>query len=119
MTSFTSSPAWRALLEHRDALAGASLESLWRDDPGRGAALTAGCAGIAVDFSKQRITPETVRLLVALARERGLPAAIARRITSPSRRRCAPMSAANRIETSRAGATRLTGVKTIAVSTRM
>jgi len=78
MTSFTSSPAWRALLEHRDALAATRMETLWRDDPNRGEALTAACAGVAVDFSKQRITPETVRLLVALARERGLPAAIGR-----------------------------------------
>ena len=76
MPSFTSSPAWRALLEHRDALASVRIDGLWRDDPERGEALTRGCAGIALDFSKQRITRETVQLLVALARERGLPAAI-------------------------------------------
>ncbi|HSN19368.1 MAG TPA: glucose-6-phosphate isomerase [Usitatibacter sp.] len=76
MPSFTSSPAWRALLEHRDALLAARIDDLWRDDPERGAALTFGCAGIGVDLSKQRITSETVELLVALARERGLPAAI-------------------------------------------
>ncbi len=46
-------------------------------------------------------------------------AATARRAMSPSRSRCAPISAAKRIDTSRAGATRLTGVKTMAVSTRM
>jgi glucose-6-phosphate isomerase len=78
MTSFTSSPAWRALLEHRDALSRERLDALWRADPGRGAELTFGCGGIAVDLSKQRITRETVQLLVALARERGLPAAIER-----------------------------------------
>src|SRR6185437_7792914 len=80
MTSFTSSPAWRALLEHRSSLAG-RIDDLWRDDPQRGTALTLGCAGVAVDFSKQRITPRTVDLLVALARERDLPAAIERLFT--------------------------------------
>ncbi len=80
MSSFTSSPAWRALIEHRDALAAAStrVERLWRDDPGRGSAFTVGCAGIAVDLSKQGITRETLGFLVALARERGVPGAIER-----------------------------------------
>jgi glucose-6-phosphate isomerase len=78
MPSFTSAPAWRALLEHRDTLRDRRLDELWRDDPQRGEALTFGCAGIGVDLSKQRITRETVRLLVALARERGLPQAIER-----------------------------------------
>ncbi|HXZ48737.1 MAG TPA: glucose-6-phosphate isomerase [Usitatibacter sp.] len=78
MTSFTSSPAWRALLAHRDALAARRVDDLWRDDPGRGAAFTVGCAGIAVDLSKQRLTRETVELLVALARERGVAAAVER-----------------------------------------
>ena len=81
MTSFTSSPAWRALLEHRDALADRRIEDLWRGEPERGAELTFGCAGVGVDFSKQRITRETVQLLVALARERGLPAAIEKLFT--------------------------------------
>jgi len=78
MTPFPSSPAWQALLAHRDALAGRRIAELWEDDPERGPALTFGCAGIEVDFSKQRLTDETVRLLVALARERGVPAAIER-----------------------------------------
>jgi glucose-6-phosphate isomerase len=78
MPSFTSSPAWRALVEHRDALAARRIEDLWREDAERGASLTFGCAGIALDFSKQRVTRETLQLLVALARERGLPAAIER-----------------------------------------
>jgi len=78
MPPFTTTAAWRSLLEHRDALAGTKLSRMWDDDPGRGEALTFGCAGLAVDLSKQRITPQTVALLAALARERGLPAAIDR-----------------------------------------
>jgi glucose-6-phosphate isomerase len=72
MPSFSSTPAWQALLAHRDALASRRLTDLWGDDPERGEALTFSCAGIAVDFSKQRVTRETVGLLVALARERDL-----------------------------------------------
>jgi glucose-6-phosphate isomerase len=78
MPSLSTSPAWQALLSHRDALASRRISEFWEDDPGRGAALTFGCAGLAADFSKQRIVPETVRLLAALARERGLPNAIER-----------------------------------------
>ncbi len=81
MPSFTSSPAWRALLEHRDALGARRVDELWRADPERGSGLTFGCAGVGVDFSKQRVTRETVELLVALARERGLPAAIEKLFT--------------------------------------
>ena len=76
MSSLTSSPAWRALLEHRDTLAAERIDELWRRDPTRGEELSGGCAGISVDFSKQRATPATVELLVALARERGLAEAI-------------------------------------------
>ena len=78
MPPFPTSPAWHALLAHRDALAGRRISELWEEDAGRGAALTFACAGIAADFSKQRVTSETIALLVALARDRGLPAAIER-----------------------------------------
>jgi glucose-6-phosphate isomerase len=78
MPTLTSSPAWQALLAHREALAGRRIGQLWEDHPARGPALTLDCAGIAADFSKQRLTTETVQLLVALARDRGLPGAIER-----------------------------------------
>ncbi len=78
MPTFTSTPAWQALLRHRDALAATPLSQLWKEDPQRGEKLTFSSAGIAIDLSKQRITPATVELLVALARECGLPAAIER-----------------------------------------
>ena len=65
-----------ALLAHRDALAATNLASMWQADPGRGATLTVACAGLAFDFSKQRVTPETISLLAGLARECGLPEAV-------------------------------------------
>jgi glucose-6-phosphate isomerase len=76
MPNFTSAPAWQALLAHRDELAGTRLSQLWSSDGQRGAALTFSCAGIAVDISKQRITAQTLPLLAALARDRGLSAAV-------------------------------------------
>ena len=78
MLSFNSSPAWQALLAHRESLASRRVSELWEDDPERGPGLTFNCAGLAADFSKQRITAETVALLVALAKDRGVPAAIER-----------------------------------------
>ena len=72
------STAWLALAAHRDALAGTRIEALFEADPGRAAAFTLPFAGLAADFSKQRVTDETLRLLVALAREREVPAAIER-----------------------------------------
>ena len=76
MPSFTSTAAWQALVSHRDSALARRVSELWDEDPARGAALTFSCAGLAVDFSKQRITAETVSLLAALARECGLPAMI-------------------------------------------
>src|SRR5690242_2838708 len=81
MQRFSTSPAWQALLAHREAMAQKRISELWEDDPERGPALTFRCAGIEADFSKQKVTAETVGLLVALARERGLPAAIERLFT--------------------------------------
>jgi len=81
MPSPTNTPAWRALSEHRDALGAERIDRMWREDLQRGEAFTAGCAGLAVDFSKQRATRATLELLVTLARERGLPAAVERLFT--------------------------------------
>jgi len=69
----TEAPAYRALLAHGKDLAKAHLRDLFAKDPGRGGRLTADGAGLHLDFSKQRVTDETVRLLVALAEARGLP----------------------------------------------
>ena len=55
------SPAWQALLAHREALSAARIEDLFASDPRRGAALTVRCGGLALDLSKQHLTAETLR----------------------------------------------------------
>ncbi len=66
---------------HRDEIAGRRADALFAADPGRGPSLTFACGELAVDFSKQRMTPETLERLVALARERDVPGAIERLFT--------------------------------------
>ena len=68
----TELKSWKALQAHYEKIRGAHLRSLFADDPGRGERLTADGAGIFLDYSKNRITDETVKLLVALAEESGL-----------------------------------------------
>ncbi len=65
-------PEWRALAAHRDGMAGRHLRELFAEDPGRGSRLTLEAAGIFLDHSKQRVTDETMRLLVQLAEASGL-----------------------------------------------
>ena len=65
--------AWQALRRHYDEIAGRHLRDLFAGDPGRGERLTAQAAGIYLDYSKNRITDETMRLLVELAEESGVP----------------------------------------------
>ena len=65
--------AWQALQRHYDEIAGRHLRDLFAGDPGRGERLTAEAAGIYLDYSKNRITDETMRLLVELAEESGVP----------------------------------------------
>jgi glucose-6-phosphate isomerase len=78
MSSDPSTPSsWQALSEHRHALAGRSLASLFAGDAQRFAQLSLVWDYWLADFSKQRVTPETIALLVAHARERNLPAWIA------------------------------------------
>ena len=69
----TSRPSWAALLGHHREIASRTLRSLFADDPDRGHRLTAEAAGLYLDYSKNRITDETLRLLVSLARECELP----------------------------------------------
>jgi glucose-6-phosphate isomerase len=64
------SSAWRALEAHFSEIRDAHLRDLFDADPGRGERLVADGAGLHLDFSKNRVTDETVRLLVELARER-------------------------------------------------
>ncbi|MDA1186037.1 MAG: glucose-6-phosphate isomerase [Acidobacteria bacterium] len=68
----TTLPAWQALTEHAAQVRDAHLRSLFADDPSRGERFTAEAAGLYLDYSKNRVTDETVRLLVALANACGL-----------------------------------------------
>ena len=69
-------PAWKALDAHHRDVSTVHLRELFARDPGRGERLTAEAAGIYLDYSKNRITDETLRLLVRLAVESGLRARI-------------------------------------------
>jgi glucose-6-phosphate isomerase len=72
----TMLPAWQALVRHAATVRAAHLRALFAADPRRGERLTAEAAGLFLDYSKQRVTDETLRLLVALAEESGLRARI-------------------------------------------
>jgi glucose-6-phosphate isomerase len=67
-------PSWKALEQHYAEVGGQHLRDLFAADPGRGERLTAEAAGLYLDYSKNRITDETLRLLFSLARESGLEA---------------------------------------------
>jgi glucose-6-phosphate isomerase len=69
----TATPEWSALAEHHSAVAGLHLRQLFDDDPDRATALTAAGADLVLDYSKHRITRDTLPLLAALARAAGLP----------------------------------------------
>jgi len=71
-TSLTQRPAWQALAAHYDQIKDVHLRTLFADDPQRGERLTAEAAGLFLDYSKHRISDETLRLLVGLAKECGL-----------------------------------------------
>ena len=80
MASGTSSlierPAWKALQGHYEKIHSAHLRTLFAEDPKRGEHFTAEAAGLYFDYSKHRISAETVQLLLALAEESGLRARI-------------------------------------------
>jgi glucose-6-phosphate isomerase len=65
--------AWQALERHYSEISGRHLRDLFAEDPGRGERLTAEAAGIYLDYSKNRVTDETIRLLIELASESGVP----------------------------------------------
>ncbi|MFN3625741.1 MAG: glucose-6-phosphate isomerase, partial [Hyphomicrobium sp.] len=71
-TQLTSSATWRALAEHHARIKDVHLRELFAQDPQRADRFTVEGAGMVLDYSKNRITPETIDLLVKLAEERGL-----------------------------------------------
>ena len=68
----TKPPAWKALQAHFLKVKDLHLRKLFADDPQRGERLTAEAAGIYLDYSKNRITDETLKLLLQLAEQSGL-----------------------------------------------
>jgi glucose-6-phosphate isomerase len=75
--TLTKRPAWKALDAHCQAVRGLHLRQLFADDPRRGERYAAEAAGIYLDYSKNRITDETLQLLLSLAEECGLRERIA------------------------------------------
>src|SRR6516162_4962018 len=72
----TERRAWNALVAHHQKIRDLHLRKLFADDPKRGERMTVEAAGLFLDYSKNRITQETLELLLQLARETGLRAKI-------------------------------------------
>jgi glucose-6-phosphate isomerase len=70
--SLTSGKAWRALKGHFEQIRSAHLRQLFAEDAERGERMTLEAAGLFLDYSKNRVTDETLKLLVQLAEESGL-----------------------------------------------
>ena len=70
------SPAWSALASHYKKVSKVHLRQLFADDPKRGERMAVEAAGLYLDYSKNRVTGETLRLLLQLAKESGLQARI-------------------------------------------
>ena len=75
-TRIDQTPEWKALGEHHRQLADVHLRQLFADDPNRGETMTLEAGDLYLDYSKNRLTVETLRLLVAVAERAGLRAKI-------------------------------------------
>ncbi|HKN26567.1 MAG TPA: glucose-6-phosphate isomerase [Roseiarcus sp.] len=73
-TALTDLPEWKALQRHYESVKDLHLRALFASDAGRAERFAVEAAGLFLDYSKNRITDETVRLLVSLARARGVEA---------------------------------------------
>ncbi len=67
--ALTARPAWQALANHYRAIESLHLRQLFADDPARSERMSCEAAGLFLDYSKHRITEETLRLLLSLANE--------------------------------------------------
>ncbi len=72
MTSITETPEWQALVAHFEQLRDEELRDLFANDPERGTRLTVDAEGVYFDYSKHRVTTDTIALLVAVAERAGL-----------------------------------------------
>ena len=70
--SLTGRPGWKALKSHHQKVREIHLRQLFADDPKRGERLTSEALGLYLDYSKNRVTDETLKLLFQLAEESGL-----------------------------------------------
>jgi glucose-6-phosphate isomerase len=68
----TTRPAWKALATHYEQVRSLHLRQLFADDPARGERLAVEALGLYLDYSKNRVTDETLKLLFDLAKESGL-----------------------------------------------
>jgi len=75
-TSLTTRPSWRALDVHHKKMREVHLRTLFAEDAQRGTRMTVEAVGLFLDYSKNRVTDETLRLLMQLAEESGLRARI-------------------------------------------
>jgi glucose-6-phosphate isomerase len=76
VSDITATPEWRALVAHREQVGDLTLRSLFEADPGRGTDMAVEAADLFMDYSKNRVTVETMGLLRALAERAGLREAI-------------------------------------------
>jgi glucose-6-phosphate isomerase len=74
--SLTESKTWKALQSHYEQVRGLHLRDIFAADPKRGERLSVEALGLVFDYSKNRVTDETIKLLIELARESGLQSRI-------------------------------------------
>ncbi|MBP1817138.1 glucose-6-phosphate isomerase [Mycobacterium sp. OAE908] len=67
-----ATPAWQALQRHHDEIGAKTLREFFADDPERGTALTLTVGDLYIDYSKHRVTRDTLKMLIDLARTAGL-----------------------------------------------
>ncbi|MET9327773.1 glucose-6-phosphate isomerase [Tsukamurella sp. NPDC003166] len=73
-SDITASPAWNSLVDHHRELSGVHLRELFADDPERGSEFVFRVGDLYIDYSKHRVTRETLELLAALAEAAGVTA---------------------------------------------
>ena len=71
-SSLPARPAWKALVAHHKKIRDVHLRQLFADDPKRGERMAVEAVDLYLDYSKNRITDETLKLLLGLAEESGL-----------------------------------------------
>lgn len=72
--ALTDRPAWKALKAHADEIRGRHMREIFAEDASRGERMTAQAEGIVLDYSRNRITDQTLKLLIRLAKESDLRA---------------------------------------------